>query len=64
MRNPNIWPNTNEVSLEDCFDYNQRTVCYTGNNRLYCKICQQKWDSNSTSKIYSCPKVLVGMFED
>ena len=59
MRNPNIWPNTNEVSLEDCFDYNQRTVCYTGNNRLYCKICQQKWDSNSTSKIYSCPNVLV-----
>ena len=59
MRNPNIWPNTNEVSLEDCFDYNQRTVCYTGNNRLYCKICHQNWDTNYTSKIYSCPNVLV-----
>ena len=59
MRSPNIWPKTNEVSLEDCFDYNQRTIYHTGNSRRYCKICQQLCDSLYTSKIYSCPNVLV-----
>ncbi len=47
------------MNLDDCFDYNQKTDLFTGENKNYCNICKQIWDSNYTSKIYSSPNVLV-----
>ena len=49
----------NSVTLEECFYYNQKTDYFTGDNRNYCNICKQTYDSHYTSKIYSSPNVLV-----
>ena len=49
----------NEVNLDDCFIFNEKTELFTGDNRNFCNICRQLWDSHYTSKIYSCPNVLV-----
>ena len=56
----NINNNQNNcVNLYDCFIYNQKTDCFTGENRNYCNLCKQLYDSLYTSKIYSSPKFLV-----
>ena len=57
--NMNIDFNANEVSLEDCFIYNEKTDLFNGENKNYCNICRQLWDSLYTSKIFSCPNILV-----
>ena len=59
QNNLNKWPNNDEVSLDDCFNYNQKTDHFTGDNRNHCNICKQLWDSDYTTKIYSCPNVLI-----
>ena len=55
----NFSQKTNEVSLEDCFIYNQKSELFTGENRNYCNICKQLFDSNYTSKIYISPNILI-----
>ena len=50
---------SNAVTLDDCFYFNQKTDLFTGDNRNYCNICRQLYDSHYTSKIFSCPNVLV-----
>ena len=50
---------TNRVTLFDCFCYNQKVDLFTGENRNYCNICKQLFDSNYISKIFSCPNVLI-----
>jgi len=49
----------NEVSLEDCFFYNQKSELFTGENRNYCNICKLLFDSNYSSKIYISPEILI-----
>ena len=49
----------NCVNLYDCFLYNQKTDIFTGENRNYCNMCKQLFDSLYTSKIYSSPKFLI-----
>ena len=49
----------NVVNLNDCFNYNQKTDLFTGDNKNYCNICKQLWDSEYTSKIFSAPNILV-----
>ena len=49
----------NVVNLNDCFNYNQKTDTFTGDNKNYCNICKQLWDSEYTSKIFSAPNILV-----
>ena len=49
----------NCVSIYDCFCYNQKTELFTGQNRNYCNICKQLYDSYYTSKIYASPTVLI-----
>ena len=51
--------NNNEVTLEDCFYFNEIPDLFTGENKMYCDICNQLCDSLYTSKIYSCPNVLI-----
>ena len=62
MNNMNYMNNINQensVTLDDCFLYNQKTDLFTGENRNYCNICRQLYDSYYTSKIYSCPNNLI-----
>ena len=49
----------NSLSLNDCFFYNQKTERLTGENKNYCNICKQLYDSEYTSRIYSSPNVLI-----
>ena len=55
----NTFQINNCVSIYDCFQFNQKTELFTGENRNYCNICQQLYDSYYTSKIYICPTVLI-----
>jgi len=57
----NNFPNNeaNRVSLYECFCYNQKVELFTGENRNYCNICKQLYDSNYVSKIYTCPNILI-----
>jgi len=58
MNNMNNSQN-NCVTLYDCFIYNQKTECFTGENKNYCNMCKQLYDSLYTSHIYSSPKALI-----
>ena len=49
----------NMVTIYECFIYNQKTELFTGDNRNYCNICKQTWDSNYTSKIFVSPNILI-----
>jgi len=60
QNNNNFYQNNIDcVSLNDCFLYNQKTEVFTGENRNYCNMCKQLYDSNCTSKIYISPIVLI-----
>ena len=62
MNNMNYVNNINQensVTLDDCFLYNQKTDLFTGENKNYCNICKQLYDSYYTSKIYSSPNYLI-----
>ena len=59
LYNKNIQITNNEVSLYDCFFYNQKTDYFTGENRNYCNICNQLYDSMFTSKIFVSPNILI-----
>jgi len=49
----------NVVTIYECFLYNQKNDVFTGDNRNYCNICKQLWDSNYCSKIFVSPNVLI-----
>ena len=55
----NFQINNNCVSIYDCFVYNQKTELFQGENKNYCNICKQLYDSYYTSKIYICPTILI-----
>jgi len=59
MQNYNIQICNNRVSLYDCFYYNQKSELFSGDNRNYCNVCKQLYDSIYTSKIFISPTVLV-----
>ncbi len=54
-----IQMNSNRVSIYECFFYNQNSEYLTGQNRNYCNICKQTFDSIYTSRIFISPNVLV-----
>ena len=47
------------VTLFDCFCYNQKSDHFTGDNKNYCNICRQLYDSIYTSKIFVPSNVLI-----
>jgi len=57
MQHNNI--NNNILSLDECFLYSQKKESLTGDNRNYCNICQQLYDSIYTSKIFISPYILI-----
>ena len=54
-----IQMNNNQVSIYECFYYNQKSELFTGDNKNYCNKCNQLFDSLYTSKIFSSPKILI-----
>ena len=60
MKNINIQNNLNNtVTIYDCFYYNQKSEMFTGENRNYCNICKQLYDSIYTTNIFIGPNNLI-----
>ena len=61
MKNNNTFQinNNNMVSLDECFLYNQKTDYFTGDNKNYCNLCKQLYDSLYSNKIFVSPNVLI-----
>ena len=58
--NNQIMENSNNVvNMNDCFDFYQKNELFTGDNKNYCNICQQLFDSIYTTKIYTSPNFLI-----
>ena len=51
--------NNNKVTIYDCFEQYQEPETFMGENRNYCNICKQLFNSIYITKIYSSPNVLV-----
>ena len=49
----------NNITLNDCFLYNQKTELYIGDDKLFCSICKQLNEHDYSSKILSSPNVLI-----
>ncbi len=57
--NNNLLQMGNVVNLFECFLYNQKSDYFTGENKNYCNICRQLYDSVYTSTIFVSPNILV-----
>ena len=58
--NDQVMMNSNNVvNMNDCFNFYQKSDLFTGDNKNYCNICQQLFDTIYTTKIYSSPKYLI-----
>ena len=47
------------LSLEDCFMYNEKVERFTGDNSMYCNVCNGLYDANYQSMLYYTPTVLA-----
>ena len=56
---PQINTSGNVVSLEDCFEFNQKEDLMFGENRIYCNLCRQNAESLYGNKILSLPNILI-----
>ena len=51
--------NTNSVTLEDCFNYNEKIDTFQGQNAMYCNICKAQLTSFYQTKLYTGPEILI-----
>jgi ubiquitin C-terminal hydrolase len=49
----------NLLTIEDCFDYNQKIENFVGENAMYCDICKMQLPSTFQTKLYNAPEVLI-----
>ena len=49
----------NLLTIEDCFDYNQKIENFIGDNAMYCDICKMQLPSTFQTKLYNAPEVLI-----
>ena len=60
LKNINIQNNLNNtVTIYDCFYYNQKSEMFTGENRNYCNICKQLYDSIYKTNLFIGPNNLI-----
>ena len=60
-KRPLILPNNKnpDVNLYECFEYNRKIDLMTGQNQMYCNICNKLTDSLYSSLLYSAPNYLI-----
>ena len=51
--------NTNSVTLEDYFNYNEKIDIFQGQNAMYCNICKAQLTSFYQTKLYTGPEILI-----
>ena len=59
MNMPQITTSGNAVSLEDCFEFNQKEDLMFGDNRIYCNLCKQNAESLYGNKILTLSNILI-----
>ena len=53
----------NEISIYDCFRYNEEAIKFNGVNKYFCNICNDSCECLYTSKIYFSPLVFIMIFD-
>ena len=48
-----------DIDLYECFDYYQKIDYMTGDNKMYCNLCNTTLDSFYSTSLYSLPKYLI-----
>ena len=48
-----------DIDLYECFEYYRSQEIMTGDNRMYCNICNNNCDSLYETSLYSTPKYLI-----
>ena len=48
-----------DVNLYECFEYNKKVDLMTGENQMYCNICNKLCDSYYSTILYSGPNYLI-----
>ena len=51
--------NNNSVSIVDCFDFNQKKEYMTGENAMYCNVCNKSENSMYFSYIVNSPEIMI-----
>jgi len=47
------------VNIDDCFQYNEKTDFFTGENAMYCIRCHNQFPVNYAQKLYNGPEILI-----
>ena len=55
----NIDGSNPDINLYDCFEYNQKVDLMSGENQMYCNICNGCYDSYYSTTLYLLPETLV-----
>ena len=55
--------NINSITIEDCFEFNQRNQTLSGENAIPCNKCNFIYASNNTTFIFTAPEILILIFE-
>ena len=48
-----------DVDLYECFEYNRKIDSMTGDNQMYCNICNKLYDATYVTYLYSTPNYLI-----
>ena len=48
-----------DVDLYECFEYNRKIDLMTGDNQMYCNICNKQCNSTYATSLYSGPNYLI-----
>ncbi len=48
-----------DIDIYECFDYNQKLDIMTGQNQMYCNICNGNTDTYYGTSVYSLPNYLI-----
>ena len=48
-----------DINLYECFDYYQKVELMSGDNQMYCNVCNATLNAYYNSTIYSAPKYLI-----
>ena len=51
--------NNPDVDLLECFEYNKKEEYMTGENQMYCNICEKNCDAVYSTSLFSMPKYLI-----
>ena len=51
--------NINSVTLEDCFNYNEKIDTFQGQNAMYCNFCKLQLTSFYQTKLFTGPEILI-----